>query len=165
MKTGLLEQILIQRYGQPVTSVGDGVIRECWNADDPDNSSILYVPMKWYGEAGTRFASLKEIYGSAYGGFLVGDSVKIAVLSPCQIWGLWNIDDLRIQPEVQHAQVMDPAIDFFMDASNVWFYGHKKGELYVFDAETDELDSLGPIEPALETLIDEWEAAGLPETD
>jgi len=47
-----------------------------------------------------------------------------------------------------------------MDASNVWYYGHKKGELYVFDTETDELDSLGPVESALEALMDQWEDAG-----
>ena len=53
----------------------------------------------------------------------------------------------------------DSAIDFFMDAYNVYFYGIKRGELYVFDAETDELDSLGPIESALETVMDELESA------
>jgi hypothetical protein len=42
-----------------------------------------------------------------------------------------------------------------MEASNVWFYGVKAGQLYVFDAETDELDRLGPVEPAIETLMDE----------
>jgi hypothetical protein len=46
-----------------------------------------------------------------------------------------------------------------MEAYNVYFCGIKGGELYVFDAETDELDSLGPIEPALETIMDEFEAA------
>jgi hypothetical protein len=47
-----------------------------------------------------------------------------------------------------------------MGASNVWYYGVKRGELYVFDTAYDELDSLGPIEPALEELVDQWEAAG-----
>ncbi len=46
-----------------------------------------------------------------------------------------------------------------MDEHNVLFYGIKKGQLFVFDAETDELDSLGPIESALETVMDELEAA------
>lgn len=55
---------------------------------------------------------------------------------------------------------MDPELTFFMDASNVWYYGYKAGNLYVFDVETDEFDLLGPIEPALEQLMDEWEAAG-----
>ena len=38
---------------------------------------------------------------------------------------------------------------------NVYFYGIKSGQLYVFDAEMDELDCLGPIESALETVLDE----------
>jgi hypothetical protein len=46
-----------------------------------------------------------------------------------------------------------------MEDSNVWFYGMKKGDLYVFDAEFDELDSLGPIEPALDKTMDEIETS------
>jgi hypothetical protein len=38
-------------------------------------------------------------------------------------------------------------------------YGIKAGHLYVFDAETDELDPLGPVEHALETVMDEYESA------
>jgi len=83
---------------------------------------------------------------------------KAAVLLPRKVYGLWNIDELRTQPEVQQALVSDPAIEYFMEAYNVYFYGIKAGHLYVFDAETDELDSLGPIEPALETLMDELES-------
>lgn len=63
-----------------------------------------------------------------------------------------------MQPEVQHALTKDPGINFFMDAYNVWFYGIKGGDLYVFDAEYDELDSLGPIEPALEMVLIEFES-------
>jgi len=58
---------------------------------------------------------------------------------------------------VQSALLMDPAIDYFMEAANVWYYGLKGTELYVFDSEFDELDSLGPVEPALEEVIDRWE--------
>ncbi len=160
MKTGLLEKILVRRYGRPKFSVDGALIQQCWNVDETDNSSVLYVGMKWEGRLGTRFASLKKIYGDAFGGFLVGDSLKIAVLLPRKIWGLWRIDELQMLPPVRKALAMDPAIDFFMDAANVEYYGHKAGELYVFDTVTDELDSLGPIESALETLMDQWEEAG-----
>ncbi len=81
------------------------------------------------------------------------------MLLPGSFYELWNIDELRGLPAVQHAQTKDPAIDYFMEAYNVYYYGLKAGELYVFDAETDELDSLGPVESALETLIDEFESA------
>ncbi len=52
---------------------------------------------------------------------------------------------------------MDEEIVFFMDASNVWFYGIKGHNLYAFDAETEELDKLGPARRAIDTLIAEWE--------
>jgi hypothetical protein len=129
-----------------------------WDTGQPDYEAVLYVGMKWHGILGTRFAGLKETYGDAFGGFLMGDSLRAALLSSKQVYALWNIDDLRMQPEVQHALVKDPGIDFFMDAYNVYFYGIKGGDLYVFDAEYDELDSLGPIEPALERLLDEFES-------
>jgi hypothetical protein len=54
---------------------------------------------------------------------------------------------------------MDPAVEYFMEDSNVWFYGMKKGDLYVFDAEFDELDSLGPIETAIHKTMDEIETS------
>ena len=60
---------------------------------------------------------------------------------------------------MHHAVVKDPAVDYFMDEANVRFYGMKKGQLCVFDAEFDELDSLGPVEPALHTLMDQLETA------
>jgi hypothetical protein len=157
MNKSMLQRILIRRYGQPKTCIERGLIQECWNAETPDDSSILYIGMKWNSLAGLRFATLNGIYGNAFGGFLIGDCLKLAVLTPRKIYGLWNMDELRMLPAVQYATTLDPAIDFFMDAANVWYYGIKKGELWVFDAETDELDSLGPIEPALETLLDEWE--------
>jgi hypothetical protein len=164
MKPGHLEKMLVRRYGQPVSCVRDGMVTRRWNTGHPDREAILYVGMKWSGIPGTRFASLREIYGDAFGGFLIGDTLRAALLTPRKVYALWNINDLRMQPEVQNALVRDPAIDFFMDAYNVYFYGLKRGQLYVFDAEMDELDSLGPIEPALETLMDQWEEAGRPET-
>ena len=40
---------------------------------------------------------------------------------------------------MHHAVVKDPAVDYFMDEVNLRFYGMKKGQLYIFDAEFDEL--------------------------
>ena len=102
---------------------------------------------------------MKQIYGDSCGGYLIKNSLKAAILLPAKTFGEWNIDDLRIQPEIQCAIAMDPAVDYFMEAHNVWFYGVKRGELYVFDGETDELDPLGPVEEALENLMDEFLAA------
>jgi hypothetical protein len=159
MKAGLLERILTCRYGEPTISTRHGLPARCWNLGDPDYSSALYTGMKWSGPLGTRYASLKDIYGDVFGGFLIINTLKVAMLSPHKVWGLWNIDEFRMQPEVRHALARNPNIDFFMDQDMVLFYGIKKEQLFVFDAETDELDSLGPVEPALETVLDELEAA------
>ncbi len=159
MKTGLLEKIMVRRYGQPITSIMDGMAARRWNTDTPDDDAVLYVGMRWQGILGARYSSLKEIYGDSFGGYLVKNSLKVAMLSPRSVYGLWNIDEFRSQPEVQHAVTIEPGIDFFMDKYMVLFYGVKKGDLYVFDSETDELDSLGPIESALETVLEELESA------
>jgi len=131
---------------------------KCWNTDQLAHEALLYFGMKWHGTLALRFASLHDIYGDAFGGILIKNALKAAILLPRQLFAVWNIDELRMRPAVQHAIARDPAIDYFMDAYNVYFYGIKAGHLYVFDAETDELDSLGPIEPALETLMDEFES-------
>jgi len=61
--------------------------------------------------------------------------------------------------QVQRAFAKGPGIQYFMHAHNVFFYGIKAGWLYVFDDETDELDPIGAIEPALETIMEEYEEA------
>jgi hypothetical protein len=159
MHIGILERVLTRRYGPPAHCIRDGMAAKGWNNDQPSDESLLYLGMKWQGLPGNRFASLKEIYGNSYGGFIIGDSLRTALLTPREVFALWNMDDFRHHPAVQYAISRDPAIDFFMDQNNIWFYGVKKSQLYVFDSEFDELDCLGPVEQALETVIDELEAA------
>ena len=50
-------------------------------------------------------------------------------------------------------------VDYFMDAANVWFYGHKDGRLFVYDAETDELDDLGELDTGLAQVIEGWQSS------
>ncbi len=119
--------------------------------------------MKWGSRLGTRFASLKKIYGDAFGGFLIKNLLKVTMLLPRKIYGVWSMGDFQMLPPGRKALAIDPAIDFFMDAANIEYYGHKAGELYVYDTTAGELDCLGPIERALETLMDQWEEAGRPE--
>ncbi len=157
MKTGILETILRRRYGRPVVGIRRGLHARCWNQDQFDYSTVLYIGMKWKGAEAARFATLKDLYGDALGGFLIKNTLRIAVLVPREIYGVWNIDELRALPQVQHAITLDPAVDYFMDEHNVLFYGVKRGDLYVFDSETDELDCLGPVEPALEAILANWE--------
>jgi len=159
MKTGLLERMLVRRYGNSVACIRDGMPAKCWRIFQPEDESVLYTGMKWRGILEARFSSLREIYGDAFGGILINNCLKAAVLLPREFFAVWNIDELRSRPAVQRAAVRDPGIDFFMEAYNVYFYGVKAGKLFVFDSETDELDSLGPIESALETVMDEFEKA------
>jgi hypothetical protein len=159
MKTGLLERILTRRYGPPISCIRGGLPAKSWNHARPDDEALLYTGMNWKTRLGIRFAQLQDIYGDTLGGFMVTNTLKVAVLAPHRIYGVWRMDELQMQPEVQHALIMDPSIDYFMDEDNVLFYGIKRGHLYVFDSETDELDSLGQIEPALETLMAELESA------
>jgi hypothetical protein len=159
MSMGLLEKVLTRRYGQPNLIISDGMIAKSWRTPYPEDESLLYMGMKWKGEFGARFGSLQDIYGEACGGYLVKNLLKVAVIVPREIYGLWRIDELRSLEAVEHAASMNPAVDYFMDEANVLYYGIKKGELYVFDTDFDELDSLGPVEPALHTVIDRLETA------
>ncbi len=158
MEAGILEKVLTRRHGQPLIAIRDGMAAKVWNTNHPDDEAGLYIGMQWRGILGARFQSLRGIYGDSCGGYLIKNTLKAAILLPKKTYGIWNIDDLRTQPEVLHAVTRDPAIDYFMEEHNVLFYGVKRRELYVLDAETDQSDSLGPIESALDTLMDEWES-------
>lgn len=159
METGILERVLTRKYGEPVTCFRDGMAARSWNNGDPQNEALLYVGMKWSPKLSVRFSSLRAIYGDSAGGFLDGDSLRAALLLPRQVYALWYINDLQGQPEVRHALLKDPGIDYFMDSNNAYFYGVKAGLLYVFDAINDELDPLGPTEQAFETIMDELHSA------
>ncbi len=157
MKAGILEKVMTRRYGQPTMSIRRGLPARCWNLDRPDESAALYVGMKWNSEAGARYASLKPIYGNLFGGFLIKDTLKVSILMPQEVYGVMNITYLRNIPEVRHAMARDPAIDYFMHEHGIKYFGLKRGEFYEYDIETDELDCLGPIEQALNTILEDWD--------
>jgi hypothetical protein len=156
MKTGVFERVLTRRYGKPITSIRDGMGAKVWNPGDDHYEARLYLDMKWHGIGGLRYASLRDIYGDSFGGVIIKNTLKAALLSPRSMFHVWNIEELRELPTVQYAVARDPRIDYFMDENNVLYYGVKNGVLYVFDTLTDELDPLGPVEQALETILDDW---------
>ena len=82
MSVGLLERILVRRYGQPNLIISDGMMAKSWPTPYPDDESLLYMGMKWKGELAARFGSLKDIYGDACGGYLVKNILKVAVIVP-----------------------------------------------------------------------------------
>ena len=103
MGTGLLERILVRRYGQPIMSSRRGLNARCWNPDDFDYASVLYIGMKWGSRLGTRFGSLKKIYGDAFGGFLIKNLLKVTMLLPRKIDGVWSMGDFQLLPPVRKA--------------------------------------------------------------
>jgi hypothetical protein len=157
--SGLFHRILNNRYGIPNVISSEGFLTNQWNAQDERKSCILYLGMNWESQNEDFKGLYKNLYGDTFGGFMVGDSLKIATVGEVKIYGLYTIDKLQSQPEIVQAKTIDSAIHFFMDSANVWFYGHKNGYLYVYDAETEELDQLGLIEAEIEKLLIQWEEA------
>jgi hypothetical protein len=134
-----------------------GLVRERWRGrSDEDLAVLLRSTSRERGGDGGE-ARLQDIYGDIVGGFLIYGELKIAMLRGPEVFGLYRLEELWRREEVRRALSIDHDIVFFMDASNVWFYGVKGDELYVYDAETGELDSLGAIESAMDQLFDAWE--------
>jgi len=155
----LFHRVLTNRYGVPKVSSERGFLVNEWNSEDETKRCRLYIGMIWNGEDENFKRHYEDLYGDALGGFILGQSLKIATLSGVEIYGLYNIEELQRRPEVLQANIIDPDIHFFMDSANVWFYGRKKEHLYVYDGETEELDQLGLIEPEIEKLLIRWEEA------
>ncbi len=154
---GLLETILTRRYGAPQAAVREGHRVRVWNAESPDDSSHLYWGMDWNSATLAKYEAYRELYGDAFGGLLVGDSLKVATLAGVRVYGTYVLEDLQDQPEIRLALGIEPGLSFFMDAANVWYYALKGTSLYAWDSEFDELDELGPVKPEIERLIAEWE--------
>lgn len=155
---GILESILNKRYGNPELLYTKSHIESWWNRKSERLRSVLYscydIPKHKQIKNEYRF-----LYGDFIGGFLVGDSLKIANLSDNEIFGLYQIKELQQQPEIPVNIIRNRNIKFFMDAANVWFFGFCENKLFVYDAETEEFDDLGDIESGIEQLIEEWEKA------
>jgi hypothetical protein len=156
---GTVEIVLTKRYGAPRVVPSPPFTEYRWNNGNNVNESVLYKSLTWDKDLSKRWGALESIYGDSLGGFLVGvpSSLKLAMMRGPEIFGLYSIDQLQARPEIRRAKTLDPAICFFMDAANVWFYGSKGKQLFVFDSETDELDSLGPFANGLDQLLAEWE--------
>ncbi|MRG95097.1 hypothetical protein [Polyangium spumosum] len=155
---GILERVLMRRYGQPDETYMQGMRAKIWGAGTASVSELFYST-DWTRAPASEFRVHQQIYGSCRGGFLVDSSLKVAMPSFKKLFGLYNLHELLERVEVKHAMALDPELSFFMDASNVCYYAHKHGRLFVYDTTFDELYERGPIESALEEIIAEWEAA------
>ena len=154
---GTIEKILRERYGDPVVVPMTSGAEYRWNQQNESWRCVLYKAADLLTSTTLVSGPLRRIYGDIVGGSLLLDSLKVATIRQTDIYGLYTLGDLSMQPEVADAKRIDSAIEFFMDASNVWFYGVKENELYVYDSGTCKLDTLGPIEEAVSQLLEEWE--------
>ena len=154
---GLVEKLLTARYGRPgIEPSGD--VKDCrWQ--EVGERSVLHKGLSWDAALRQQYGPLEELYGDARGGSIMGGSLKIALIRGPDTFDLYLIDELQSQPEVLRASTHDSAVCFFMDAANVWFYGVKDAQLFSYDAESDELDCMGPLEQAMAALLEEWEHA------
>jgi hypothetical protein len=154
--SGLIEEVIFRRYGFSTTTSCQELVARVWNIGDESRLCKLYVGLDWDPQLRKSHENLTPLYGDSFGGFLLGDTVKISTLVRQEVWGLYRIDELHSRSELQRALSLEPLIDYFMNAANIWFYGYKAGELYCYDAENDDIENLGKIAPALDDLITQW---------
>ncbi len=156
---GLIENVLTERFGLPTILPSELGAEHRWNTDEEGLECILFEPLVWDERLRCKHGILEALYGDAKGGFLLGDTLKVSLLEGPRVFGLYLIDELRSQPDVRRAHELDREICFFMDSANVWFYGLKAGELFVYDSGTRELNDLGPVQPAMQQVLIEFEEA------
>ena len=100
---GLLEQVLTGRYGDAEIVPSQPFTEYLWNPNDECFRAVLYKRSSWDRFLLERFQTMKDIYGDAVGGCLVGESVKVAMLHGPAVFGLYSIGELQAQKEVSDA--------------------------------------------------------------
>ena len=151
---GILERVVERRYGVPVVRHEDGLVVRRWGDGTPAKAVLYYQSeSRMVPSLGSR--GLDEIYGDCLGGFLASGALKIAISKQNCSPSLYQLEELRQQPEVRDALSLDSDVQYFMDAANVWFYGEKNGMLVAYDSETGDIYPLGSTEEALRHLLDE----------
>jgi hypothetical protein len=160
---GILEHILESRYGLPRIISSGPLLEYRWNDSDELRSCVLHKnrseKIDWGRNLSPQRAGLQPIYGDAIGGFLVGDSLKVAMLGAEKLWGLYTLAKIQDLQPVHRALQLEPGISFFMDSANVWYYGAKNGDLWEYDEPFDELNNLGDIAVQINELMSRWEVA------
>lgn len=152
---GIIEQILIRRYGKPVLGFANGLTECIWNSDS-DKECTLYKDAN--DTSPPLHPELSDIYGDVLGGTLAGGDLKLAMVRGPALFGLYTVTELEEAVRFRFP-FTDSDIRFFIDSGNVWFYGKKGADLYVLDMETEEIDSLGDLEGGLTRVLDEWDRA------
>ena len=147
----MIYEILQDKFGAPKNVFRDGLEWSVWNEDQEDLKCELL-------RTGNLCAmpSLERIYARHCGGSVFGHWGRLATTGTNKLYGLYRLDDLNELPHLAEIRRRRPSLYFFMDAANVWYYGVDGDELFVFDYETEEFDSLGELSAGLRAVIDEW---------
>jgi hypothetical protein len=153
---GLLETLVTNLLGPAEPTATATEPQLTWARGPRNASCTLYKGLIWTGALRSRLDVLQRLYGDVRAGSLFGGCLKIAAVAGPELWNIYPIELLQKQPEVVEANRREPDVLFFMDSANVWFYGVKDSNLFVFDASTDELDCLGPIAKQLDEVIAQW---------
>ncbi len=153
--TGILERALTHQYGPATVCGTKSDCRHQWNAGDKRLECTLFMASSPHQQRPSENDLVSLFYGDSRGGFLLGDSLKVSLLEGPPIFCLYKLEELQSQEEVKLAHKLDPHIFFLMDSENIWFYGIKDGELFVYDSEVHELSNLGPVEASIQRLLAE----------
>jgi hypothetical protein len=154
---GILEAVLTARYGPAEFAASAPFSERRWNYGNEAWRCVLYERVIEDESLRERYLALADFYGDCLGGYLLLNSINIAMLAGPTVWGLYSMDTLQSHPAVLRANVHDARILYFMDSANVWYYGVKDKHLFVYDAETDEISDLGELERAIAEVLSEWE--------
>ena len=156
---GLVEELLNERYGAPKIVYTTHLLEYQWNDEIESHRCRLYKIAASERSSNTKWGVFEHVYGDTLGGFLLHDSLRLAMLTGPSVYGLYLLNELQSQPEIMDAMQLNPNIHFFMDAANVWYYGLIKDKMFVYDSETKELYCLGSLKHAFLDLIQQWEQA------
>src|SRR5262245_34854672 len=90
---GILERVLVRRYGQPDPTYIQGMRAKIWGGGKTP-ASELYYSADWTKPPASDFRVHQQIYGACCGGTLVDDSLKVAMPSSTKLFGIYDIRDL-----------------------------------------------------------------------
>lgn len=157
---GIVAAVLTDLFGPASQEVseddGEPLTWYIWQSEDGKDSR-LYQRSSTPSPSGVLHEDLIRCYGDFGGGFLVDGALRLASIDARDVYGLYRINELPQQPELQDVRHSRPELIFFMDAANVWFYGIADGGLVSYDSELGELTNLGDLATGLRELVIEWQ--------
>src|SRR2546427_11362703 len=98
---GILEAILTRRYGKPETAVRHTFQTRVWNSRSERDSCELYWGMEWDHGSLQKCQADRKVNGDAFGGSLVGASLKVATLAGAHVYETYQIEESQSHKNVR----------------------------------------------------------------